>query len=115
MARNKRSRGSGSKAAGAQPAGRAPLDPRKHEPHALQHPRTLVQWARRLLLGKPLHTEMALAHRLPLLMALPLFASDALSSIAYATQEILRVLLSAGAEEAAPAPTCSRSRWASSA
>jgi amino acid transporter len=75
---------------------RAPLDPQLHAPHALQHPRTLVQWVRRLLLGKPLHSEAALAHRLPILMALPLFASDALSSIAYATQEILRVLLTAG-------------------
>ena len=44
---------------------------------------------RTLIFGKPLATSMSLEHRLPILLALPVFASDALSSVAYATQEIL--------------------------
>jgi amino acid transporter len=47
------------------------------------------------LLGKPIHTAQHLSHRLPVTLALPLFASDALSSIAYATEEILKVLAGA--------------------
>ena len=44
---------------------------------------------RLLLLGNPLASSVQLEHRLPILLALPVFASDALSSVAYATQEIL--------------------------
>jgi len=52
---------------------------------------------KRLLLGRPLHTERAHEERLPVGLALPIFASDALSSTAYATEEIMAALLLAGA------------------
>jgi amino acid transporter len=50
---------------------------------------------KRLLVGRPLssgHLEHTL---LPKILALPVFSSDALSSVAYATEEILAVLLAA--------------------
>ncbi len=47
---------------------------------------------RRFLIGEPLDTAEAKHHRLPKFLALPVFASDALSSSAYATEEILLVL-----------------------
>lgn len=52
---------------------------------------------KRALVGKPIHTKHAHHERLPKLYALPVFASDALSSTAYATEEILLVLVAAGA------------------
>jgi amino acid transporter len=51
---------------------------------------------RRFLIGNPIATERAHDERLPKLLALPIFASDALSSVAYASQEILAALLLAG-------------------
>jgi amino acid transporter len=45
-----------------------------------------------LVFGKPLASSVAMDHRLPILLALPLFAADALSSTAYASEEILIVL-----------------------
>lgn len=56
---------------------------------------------RRILIGSPLPTHRAKHERLPKFLALPVFASDALSSSAYATQEILVTLLAAGAGLAA--------------
>src|SRR5437868_6593689 len=56
---------------------------------------------RRILFGRPIPTERAHEHRLPKVLALPVFSSDALSSVAYATQEILATLLYAGAGIAA--------------
>ncbi len=47
---------------------------------------------RRALIGEPLPTKAAKHQRLSNFLALPVFASDALSSTAYATEEILRVL-----------------------
>lgn len=47
---------------------------------------------KRALFGKPIHTKRASHERLPKRIALPVFASDALSSVAYATEEIMRVL-----------------------
>src|SRR5712692_5451970 len=52
---------------------------------------------RQILLGSPIPTERAKHERLPKFLALPVFASDALSSVAYATEEILLVLALAGA------------------
>jgi amino acid transporter len=52
---------------------------------------------KRLLLGRPLATDQAHHQLLPKILALPVFASDALSSNAYATEEILIVLSAAGA------------------
>ena len=48
---------------------------------------------RRLLIGKPLPTARQIHERLPKFLALPVFASDALSSVAYATEEILLALV----------------------
>lgn len=51
---------------------------------------------RRILIGKPIPTWHALQHRLPKILALPVFASDAMSSVAYATEEMLLVLALSG-------------------
>ena len=48
---------------------------------------------KRLLIGKPISSEEEAHQRLRKLVALPVFASDAISSTAYATDEILVVLL----------------------
>jgi amino acid transporter len=53
--------------------------------------------ARRSLFGRPLSNEDEAEERLPKKLALPIFSSDAISSSAYATEEILRVLVVAGA------------------
>ncbi len=52
---------------------------------------------KRALLGRPLATAEELQERLPKKFALPVFASDAISSTAYATEEILLALVLAGA------------------
>ena len=49
-----------------------------------------------LLFGKPLSNETLGEQRLGKFKALPVFSSDALSSVAYATEEILHVLVLAG-------------------
>ena len=51
---------------------------------------------KRLIVGSPVRSEQAGHVALPKKLALPIFASDALSSVAYATQEILLVLTLAG-------------------
>ncbi|MFO0949279.1 MAG: APC family permease [Planctomycetota bacterium] len=50
----------------------------------------------RLLFGDPLRSSQEMEHRLTRTKALAVFSSDALSSVAYATEEILRVLVLAG-------------------
>jgi len=55
-----------------------------------------VEGAKRVLFGRALRGEGENARRLPKRLALPVFASDALSSNAYATQEILVVLALGG-------------------
>jgi len=52
--------------------------------------------AKRLLLGRPLRSESSQRSLLPKRVALPVFASDALSSMAYAPDEILLMLALAG-------------------
>jgi len=52
---------------------------------------------RAALFGKPLASEEELGERLSKKKALAIFSSDAISSSAYATEEILRVLVLAGA------------------
>src|SRR5215472_13983427 len=54
------------------------------------------QAAKRLLVGRPMQSEKLGHTLLPKKIALPVFASDALSSVAYATQEILLVLAAGG-------------------
>lgn len=51
---------------------------------------------KRIFLGRPLASEDLGHTLLPKILALPVFASDALSSVAYATEEILHVLILAG-------------------
>jgi amino acid transporter len=51
---------------------------------------------KRFLIGQPLTTSSGIHERLTKVKALAVLSSDALSSVAYATEEILRVLLLAG-------------------
>ena len=53
--------------------------------------------AKRVLIGRPLATEEEIGERLAKKKALAIFSSDAISSSAYATEEILKVLVVAGA------------------
>ena len=53
--------------------------------------------SRAVLFGRPLASDEEIGERLPKRKALAIFSSDAISSSAYATEEILRVLLVAGA------------------
>ncbi len=59
----------------------------------------MTTWSilRRLVFGSPLASERLEEQRLPKILALPIFSSDALSSVAYGTQEILLMLTVAGA------------------
>jgi len=52
---------------------------------------------KRLLLGRPIPTHLAHHERLSRVTGLAVLSSDALSSVAYATEEILRVLILGGA------------------
>ncbi|MGY1742653.1 MULTISPECIES: APC family permease [unclassified Blastococcus] len=56
----------------------------------------LGQLPKRLVLGRPVRSDRAGESLLPKYLALPIFASDPLSSVAYATQEVLIVLTLAG-------------------
>lgn len=57
----------------------------------------MASWFKRMLIGKPISTEHQHQERLNKVTALAVFSSDALSSVAYATEAILTVLLLAGA------------------
>ena len=56
----------------------------------------MFEWTKRLLVGRPLRSDRMSEQLLPKRIALPIFASDPLSSVAYATQEILLVLTLGG-------------------
>jgi amino acid transporter len=56
---------------------------------------TLAQ-LRRLILGRPIPSHLAHHERFSRVTGLAVLSSDALSSVAYATEEILRVLMTAG-------------------
>jgi amino acid transporter len=62
---------------------------------AVEPPESFGYRTKKRLLGPPLHTERLSEERLGKPTALAVFASDNLSSSAYATEEILRVLLPA--------------------
>jgi len=68
---------------------------------AASQPRTAtgraLQRFRQALFGRPLSIHEEIGERLSKKMALAIFSSDAISSSAYATEEILRVLVIAGA------------------
>jgi amino acid transporter len=51
---------------------------------------------KRVLIGQPISTEHAMHERLTNIKALAVLSSDALSSVAYATEEILLILILAG-------------------
>src|SRR5215467_1328102 len=51
---------------------------------------------RRVLVGRPMRTHQAEDELLPISLALPIFAADAISSVAYATEAAMVVLLGAG-------------------
>ena len=53
-------------------------------------------YLKRLLLGRPIPTHLAHHERLSKVTGLAVLSSDALSSVAYATEEILRVLMVGG-------------------
>ena len=57
----------------------------------------LAEWSKRLLVGRPLRSQQLHEQLLPKWMALPVFCSDPLSSVAYATEQILLVLAAGGA------------------
>ncbi len=59
--------------------------------------RRFLQRTRSIVFGRPLSTEEEIGERLSKKKALAIFSSDAISSSAYATEEILRVLVLAGA------------------
>src|SRR6476620_7466844 len=56
----------------------------------------LTTAAKRLLVGRPFRSDKLAHTLLPKRIALPVFASDALSSVAYAPEEIFLVLSIAG-------------------
>src|SRR5207237_9984308 len=56
-----------------------------------------LQRLKRVLLGNPIPTASEVHERLNNAKALAVFSSDALSSVAYATEEIMKVLVLAGA------------------
>ena len=56
-----------------------------------------VNRVKQAVFGRPLANEEEIGERLSKKLALPIFSSDAISSSAYATDEILRVLVLAGA------------------
>ncbi len=60
-------------------------------------PRSPLGRLRRALVGRPIATEQQAHERLTNVKALAIFSSDALSSVAYATEAILGVLILAGA------------------
>ena len=55
-----------------------------------------VEAAKRVLIGRPIRSKAAARQLLPKRLALPIYASDALSSVAYAPDEILLTLALAG-------------------
>jgi amino acid transporter len=56
-----------------------------------------IRRAKAWLIGRPMASEEEIGERLSKRLALPIFSSDAISSSAYATEEILRVLVVGGA------------------
>ena len=66
-----------------------------HEGAGLRYRQTPWLRLKRLLLGSPLSTSVQLQHRLPVFLGIPVFGADPLSSVAYATEEILIVLAAA--------------------
>ena len=81
--------GRGFRAGGSRPPGRH----RGSERGARDRSARGYMKVKRVLIGAPLSTAAAAHERLTKVKALAVLSSDALSSVAYATEEILRVLL----------------------
>lgn len=64
---------------------------------SITKPESSLLTLRRILLGKPIPTSKEHHERLSLFLGLPVFASDALSSAAYATEAIVSILILASA------------------
>src|SRR5713101_3023998 len=77
----------------------------------LGRPSSAAEWWHQFLFGPPIPTREKEHTRLPKLLALPVFASDAISSVAYATQEILLALGAAGLALAAHRALYTRAAW----
>jgi amino acid transporter len=75
-------------------AGAAAAQPAVYEPIGYQ---SLGYRAKKVLLGRPLPTSRLVHERLRKLVALAVFSSDAISSTAYGTEQIMLVLVAAGA------------------
>ena len=56
----------------------------------------MFTWLKRLFVGSPLPSWRAMHERLPKVLGLAVFSSDAISSVGYATEEILLTLVLAG-------------------
>src|SRR5437762_4021906 len=77
--------------------GGPPLAAPQAPPLRLYHRRVRLHRLKRVFVGSPIPTAQSRHERLRKTTALAVFASDALSSVAYATEEILLVLVVAGA------------------
>jgi len=64
----------------------------------------VLDTVRRLIIGSPLPTSAASHERLSKVQALAVLSSDALSSVAYATEEVLMVLVAVGTAAVAGGP-----------
>ena len=69
----------------------------------------LTDLVKRLLIGRALRSDQLHETLLPKRIALPVFASDALSSVAYAPQEILLILSLGGRRRSTTSARGSRS------
>jgi hypothetical protein len=65
--------------------------------------RSPASWCKELLMGPPLATSRLINERLRKMVALAVFSSDAISSTAYGTEQIMLVLVAAGAAATGPA------------
>ena len=65
---------------------------------------TILNAVKRVLVGRPFRNDRLAHTLLPKKIALPIFASDALSSVAYAPDEILLTLALAGVSAVAISP-----------
>lgn len=85
------------------PDTRPPNEPAETSPFAPNQPESnsLVKSLRRLVFGNPISSHHSEHTLLPKVLALPVFASDAISSVAYATQQIILALGAAGLYTAA--------------
>src|SRR2546423_4639012 len=75
-------------------------DSRGPEPERSRAPSTTLDLVKRVLVGRRLASSRLEHTLLPKVLALPVFSSDALSSVAYATEEILKVLVVASVASA---------------